>query len=165
MRCAINLDTVYPFIPTLATGTTGFSKEADFIKKENKNNLSQLHKSFALGLGGVFIELDNVQNECSVENWDGYGALPINKTSANNTEELLNALPIGLTAPSIGAEPDGTITVGWYNSPQKALSISISPENDLHYAAIIGLRRIYGTEPFFGTLPRAIHELICLVIA
>jgi hypothetical protein len=40
------------------------------------------------------------------------------------------------------------------------LSISVTPDGNLHYAAISGLRTSYGTEPFFDIVPRTIINLI-----
>lgn len=36
----------------------------------------------------------------------------------------------------------------------------VSPEGDLHYAALLGSSKVYGTEPFFGETPSRILELI-----
>jgi hypothetical protein len=40
------------------------------------------------------------------------------------------------------------------------LSVSVSPDGELHYAALLGLSKAYGTEPFFGEAPRPILDLI-----
>jgi hypothetical protein len=38
--------------------------------------------------------------------------------------------------------------------------VSITPEGDLHYAALIGPNKAYGTEVFFGEVPAGILDLI-----
>ena len=65
-----------------------------------------------------------------------------------------------MAAPSVGAEPDGQITFEWYQSQRRILSVSVSQEGDLHYAALLGYSRRYGTEPFFGEIPADILKLV-----
>ena len=62
--------------------------------------------------------------------------------------------------PSVGAEPDGHITFEWHRGPERTLSVSVSPDAELHFAARIGSARDYGTRPFFGEVPHRIFELI-----
>jgi len=42
--------------------------------------------------------------------------------------------------------------------------VSVSPEGDLHYAALLGPNKAYGTELFFGEVPKAILDLIARVM-
>jgi hypothetical protein len=48
----------------------------------------------------------------------------------------------------------------WYRSPRRTLSVSVAPGDDLHYAALFGPSRVYGTEAFFGEIPEGILNLI-----
>ncbi|MBI1902176.1 MAG: hypothetical protein HYS13_13835 [Planctomycetia bacterium] len=73
---------------------------------------------------------------------------------------LTEALPLGFPAPSIGAEPDGDLTLEWHCSPRRTLSVSVSPEGDLDYAGLFGPNRTYGTEVFYGEVPETILRLI-----
>jgi hypothetical protein len=114
---------------------------------------------------GVFDELFHTLEECREPNWDGYGAQPVSEQLYHFGRRLLEALPLGTPAPSIGAEPDGHLTIEWYRSPRRTLSVSISPDGDLHYAALLGDSKAYGTEPFFGEAPKAIVDLIHRVMA
>lgn len=98
--------------------------------------------------------------QCSSANWDGYGAIPVARETFMRACNFLEALPLGTTAPSVGVEPDGNLTLEWYRSPRRILSVSISPEGELHYAALLGHRKIYGTEPFCGELLGIILEII-----
>jgi len=105
-------------------------------------------------------ELYQVFEECCQANWDGHGAAPASVRAVQLAYEFLEALPLGTSAPSIGAEPDGHITLDWYHSPRQTVSISVSPEGELHYAALMGASKAYGTEPFFGEVPKEIMDLI-----
>jgi len=151
--------------PQLSYGTApthGASEEARFIANQSQEDRRRLREAHSLGLGAdrTFEELFVVARECRTPNWDGYGASPIASQTFNHACQLLGALPLGIPAPSVGAEPDGHVTFEWHRSPRWTLSVSISPEGDLHYAALLGSSKVYGTEPFFGETPSRILELI-----
>lgn len=140
----------------------GSSKTAEFIANCIKQPRQQLQNSYALGqkAKGSLNDLQQIFYECCHENWDGYGALPVSAYTYRSAYEFLEALPLGTPAPSIGAEPDGHITLEWYESLRRILSVSISPDSDLHYAALIGTSKAYGTEPFLGEIPKEVIGLI-----
>lgn len=98
--------------------------------------------------------------ECREPNWDGYGAQPVGDQTYHLAHEFLKALPLGIPVPSLGAEPDGHVTAEWYQSPQRTLSVSISPEGELHFAALLGSAKTYGTESFIGAVPKVLVDLI-----
>jgi hypothetical protein len=108
----------------------------------------------------MFEELLKTFEECREPNWDGYGAQAVREATYHLAHQFLAALPLSTPVPSIGAEPDGQITVEWYRSPQRTLSVSVSPEGDLHYAALLGAERICGTETFRARIPKVVADLI-----
>jgi hypothetical protein len=110
-------------------------------------------------------ELATVWEECRNPNWDGFKALPISQDALHGAYTFLESLPLGFPPPSIGAEPDGEVTLEWHRSERRTLSISVSPDGELHYAALLGPNRVYGTEVFFGEVPRSIEDLIRRVYA
>lgn len=142
--------------------THGASETAQFVAEQAEKMRGRLHESYALGLAGkgVFDELYSVAERCLVRDWDGYGAAPVSADAYALASQFLRALPLGIAAPSVGAEPDGQLTFEWYRSPRRLLSVSISPDADLHYAALLGPNKAYGTEAFFGEVPRMILDLI-----
>jgi hypothetical protein len=113
----------------------------------------------------MFEERSKTFEECRESNWDGYGAQPVREETYHLAHQFLAALPLSTPAPFIGAEPDGHLTAGWYRSPQRTLSVSISPGGDLHYAALLGSAKTYGTEPFVGDVPKVISDLVDQVTA
>ena len=145
----------------------GTSDIARFVAEEAQRGRSRLQESFTFGLRakGAFDELWQVYEECREPNWDGYNALPVTEAAYQLAYQFLEALPLSTTPPSFGAEPDGHITLEWHRSPRRTLSVSISPEGDLHYAALLGDSKAYGTEPFFREAPKAIVDLIYRVMA
>lgn len=152
--------------PITAVTSGGASETACFITVQRQKWRGRLQDSYALGqqAKGSINELYNVFVECRGANWDGYGAVPISMQAFQFAYEVLEALPLGTPAPSVGVEPDGHITLEWYRSPRYTLSISVSPEGELHYAALIGASKAYGTEPFFGDVSKEIMDLIQRVI-
>ncbi len=140
---------------------SGFSDVARFVDEASQGSRRALHKSNVFGLESrVREELAAVGDECCHEGWDGYGALPIVQDTLRNAHTFLESLPYGFPAPSIGAEPDGQLTMEWHRATRRTLSVSVTPDGELHYAAILGPNRVYGTEAFFGNVPKSIQELI-----
>jgi hypothetical protein len=105
-------------------------------------------------------ELATVWDECREPNWDGNAALPVTRDTLRNTYQFLESLPADIPAPSIGAEPDGHLTLEWHHSARRTMSVSVSPESDLHYSALFGSSRHYGTEVFSGEVPKIMLHLI-----
>lgn len=149
------------------TTSGGASATAGFITQQIYDWHQQLQESYILGQKGKgsLNELYSVFDECRQPNWDGYGAVPVSERTFRIARAFLEALPLGEPAPSVGAEPDGHITLEWYSSPRQTLSVSVSPEGQLHYAALIDAENPkYATESFYGYVPRIIIELIHRVV-
>lgn len=145
-----------------AWDTTGTSEEAQYIANESFLICRRLQDSIALGLEGkgVFSELTSVYAECSQPNWDGYGALRVLPETYSNANSFLQMLPqLDFPRPSVSAEPDGHITFEWHSARRKTLSVSIAPDGNLHYAAILGPITRYGTEPI-GAHGSVIEDLV-----
>ena len=143
------------------TTINGGSQAAEYIQQQLDGHQRYLHKSAALGIEQVLRdELAETWEECSQPDWDGYNARPVVWDSYQNARQFLLALPLGTPLPSIGAEPDGHITLEWHLAPRRTLSVSITPDELLHYAALVGPARTCGSEPFFGEVPQRILDLI-----
>ncbi|MDE3068089.1 MAG: hypothetical protein KGJ60_11135 [Verrucomicrobiota bacterium] len=145
--------------------TRGASELAHFVAQQSAAGRSSLQDSFYFGfnLQEVLNELYAVAEECKSANWDGQGAAAVSDESYRAAYKFLEALPLGAVAPSAGVEPDGEMTLEWYHSPRRTLSISFSKNGELHYAALIGASKVYGTEPFFGEVPQIITGLVSRV--
>ena len=155
----VNRDTPFPAGMILTYGT---STDAEYVASRIANGQARLRKSnsFGSGIETAIEELHGIADECMSPGWDGYDAEPVRQETIRQAEDFLYALPLGVAAPSVGVEPDGQITFEWYQSSRRVLSVSVSPEGDLHYAAILGYSRRYGTEPFFGDVPAEILKLV-----
>jgi len=147
-----------------ATQYLGESQAAKYVQDQIAEHNLFLHKSAAIGTENVIREeLADVWEECSEPNWDGYNALPVSRDSFRNAQRLLLTLPLGTKLPSIGAIPNGNIALEWHHSRRRSLTVTVSPDGDLHYAALLGPGRTCGTEPFFGEESPIILELIAKV--
>lgn len=107
-------------------------------------------------------ELAQVWEECKEPGWDGYDAVAVEQDTLREAYTLIDSLPLGFPRPTIGAEPDGQLTLEWRKSPSRMLSVSVDPDGLLHYAGIFGASKHYGTLAFFSSAP---PELIRLVQA
>lgn len=143
--------------------TAGFSCAATFVRQQLGQVLN--HKLSSLSLGRAIqmahAQLQQVFEECSSPAWDGYGAEPVTFEAYINARRVLDALPPDIAMPTFGAEPDGHLTMEWYRTKSHLLSLSVSPEGDLYYAALLaGGRRRSGKEPFLGDLPADLLRII-----
>ena len=146
---------------TAVSHTRGFSDAAEFVDRKSDEGRWRLRELHAFGIGSTLRdELATVWDECREPNWDGYDAMPVTQDTLRNAYQFLEAMPADVPAPSIGAEPDGDLTLEWHQSPRRTLSVSVTPGCDLHYSALFGSRRSYGTETFFGDIPEIVLGLI-----
>jgi len=143
-----------------ATPQRGFSPTADSIAEMRDINRKHLASSAVLGKQTALIELASVWEECQHPNWDGYNALAVQPETLINTYHFVESLPLGYPLPSISAEPDGHMALEWYQNPSWTLSVSVSPESDLYYAALFGANTVRGSEVFHDDVPRIILGLI-----
>ena len=136
--------------PAVISGCSGQDFSAgDFIDQQMRELSIHLQRSKVLGFAarGVFWELEKTFSECGVDGWDGRKAKAITKEVLWNAKTFLESFPWGSESPEIGVEPDGAISLEWYRSPSRIVSISINPGGGVYYAAIIGAKRRHGIDP------------------
>jgi hypothetical protein len=147
----------------IATGMSqGTSEAADQILCLITQTHGRLRQAVSLGEGisRAAIALRTTAEACGRAGWDGEGALAITPAVKADAFRFLASLPLGVAVPSVGAEPDGQLTFEWYRSTDWLLSLSIAGEGTVHWAAVMGSKKACGTEPFTGSTPRAILDLI-----
>jgi hypothetical protein len=121
---------------------------ACFVGQQRENCYELLQESNVLRLveKGTLQQLYEIFKECSSAGWDGEQAKPISPEVLQNAIRFLFSFPSGIEAPDICAEPDGAITLEWYRSPNKVISISINPDGWVYWAALIGTSRRHGAD-------------------
>lgn len=134
----------------------GFSEAAQIVVDANRDNYDRLARSVTFSKQPAYDDLGEVWNECSNPNWDAHGAEPVERETLRNAYLFIEALPYGYPLPSIGAEPDGHITLEWYRATNWILSVSVSAEGVLYYAALLGDEDPRGTCRFDGEVPKTI---------
>ena len=145
-----------------ASSTPGLSETATYLKNQAYEGYKHSREPISRGNArqATMDALFDTYNESSQDNWDGHGASAVTQSVYRNAYRLLEVIPDGVSFPSIGAEPDGQITFEWHQSPRQTLSLSITSEGDIHYAALLGAGRAYGTEPFLDQIPDTVLSLI-----
>lgn len=103
--------------------------------------------------------------ECSAPGWDGYGANAVTAAAVADARVFAERIDFSRVVPEVGAEPDGALTFEWHRSARLTLSVSVPGSGVLHYAALLGAAKAYGTEPFVGEVPKIISDLIHRVTA
>lgn len=144
----------------MLTAIRGNTKTAGYIDVTTQNQKGYFDQSVTLGRQSAYNELFAFWQECKFPNWDGYNALAVQEATLIKTYWFIEALPLGFPSPSVGAEPDGHLTLEWYSNPRWILSVSISPEGMLYYAALFGNRSEQGSDNFWGEIPQPILKLI-----
>ena len=142
------------------------SPAAAGIDQRIAQNRHRLQQSSAVGMESfIREELANTLLDCREPGWKGEPSDPVRWESYETAKQFLLALPLGTPHPSPGAEAeaDGDLTLGWFRSARRVLSISFSPDGCLHYAALIGHQSHRGSVPFDGTVPETILSLIAEV--
>lgn len=154
-------------IPYYGTAPSGGVGPVACMVAQRVDKLTELlENSLTFGWKKDFMaELFRVVEENQSPNWDGYGARAVSWDAYVKASQFIQALPSGASEASADAEPDGNIVIEWYRSPRKTLSVSISSDGELNYAALIGASRVYGTESFYGPIPSVVLDLISRVAA
>jgi hypothetical protein len=107
-------------------------QETETLTKKLSMLLSSEYEQFRL-------DLAEVKNSCSIANWDGYGALPLNKNSVLWAEcfihSFMGSYHPDLPFPELCPEPDGDLGMDWTIN-QHQLALSIDEKGLLSYAYI-----------------------------
>ena len=144
----------------MTTTTLGFSDAADSIRKSALRQHKTLRESASFGNQVALDELSEVWDECQQPGWDGYGALPVEQATLTAAYCVIDTLPYGFPLPTIGADPDGQLTLEWRKAPRRILSVSVDPDGYLHYAGLFGANKRFGTLEFFATTPMELLQMI-----
>ena len=140
--------------------SSGVSPEAISLIERLEEAENELHQNFTLGeyYLKVLSGLTEISDECSVKNWDGYGAEPVSIRSLENSANFAKTLPTQFPVPDISADPDGEVSFEWHITPRQVFSVSIGDYNQLNYAGLFGKNKTHGVEYFRDELPKTILE-------
>jgi hypothetical protein len=108
--------------------------------------------------------IEAVRNEAGREGWDGYGATAVYEDTVAQALTFFRSLPTSLPAPDIAASPDGEISFNWSTGPAHIVSVAVTAEGMLNYAALAGSSRNYGSEVLSDELPKSVTLAIQKVV-
>jgi len=136
---------------------------ADFesLKKHYDTIVAKFRETSTLGyLDDVYQSLDEIFEECSEENWDGYDALPISEDVVLEAKRLIESLPAtsSIPMPEIVPEPTGEIGLEWYKSKRSVFVVSVNGKNEAAYAGLFGPNKTHGEEYFGDSIPSVIID-------
>jgi hypothetical protein len=109
--------------------------------------------------------VDKAIKEYSEEDWDGYGAQPVDAVACQNAIWFSRLLPMNIPVPEIYIDTDGEITFEWYLAPRKVFSVTARRNKELAYAGLFGVNKTHGTESLYDEVPETILENISRVLA
>jgi hypothetical protein len=150
------------------TTTSGISEEHATITTMMSNIHLHLNNrpSIIAERNRCLHEIRTVFLACSNEGWDGYGAQPVSKAACYHAEMLLTSFPAFLPFPTVSAEPDGHLTFEWYINPSRLLNVSISPNAELHYAALLSTNEVIsGSCSCHGAMPKELLNIIAAIFS
>ena len=96
--------------------------------------------------------------ECSVPDWDGYGAAPASSMSAAWAEQVVAASPPSLGVPHFSFDADGDALLEWTLADDRVLNVSVGADGEVRYAARISGFKRTGIEIFADALPAGLAE-------
>ena len=103
------------FVPT----DRGASDVAQALNSFVKEMLEDCSPSAIINADESLQELYRLSEECSSENWDGYGAQPVDPDSFIEAERFIQALPTTVREPEIAVDPDGEISLEWNSNQER----------------------------------------------
>lgn len=98
--------------------------------------------------------------ECAEPNWDGYDAPALKPQVFQYAKQFIASIPFDLPVPEIGASPQGDISFEWCLGPKKIVSVGVSSNGEIHFASLIGYRRVFGSFPFDGVFDGQLYSLV-----
>ena len=142
------------------TVESGVSEAAQTLK-DFRNRIDVLnHESATFSNLSLDDQLIDAYCEATQSDWDGEGSTPVEPGTLKLAKEFVESLPRKYQTPEIAPEPDGHVSLEWYNGKRRLLSVSVNPDGRLHWAALIGSEDPRGSCVFFGEAPKTLLHLL-----
>ncbi len=142
------------------TGSNAVSEDSQLIRNKFEKAIAELRETITAGqsLRKALETLEEIYEEASLDNWDGYGAKPVTKEALFETQKLLDLLPSSVPLPDLVPEPCGEIGLEWVKNRHHIFSVSLAGHGKITYAGLYGPNETHGTEYLGDVLPTIIIE-------
>lgn len=134
----------------------GFSDAAKYLTNKRNSLREWQQEAVTFSRQPAYDALWDAWQPCKEANWDGEGADAVEREAYQTAYLLIEALPSGVPSPTIAAEPDGHLSFEWYKHSRQLLSVSVSPDGTLYWAALVGSEDPRGSCQFDGEFPRTL---------
>jgi hypothetical protein len=114
--------------------------------------------TFGRPLNEALTSLFEIYEECSIEDWDGYGAVPVTPETFAEAKRIIDLLPSSIQMPEMVGEPTGEIGFEWRGRPGRIFVMAVSGRHRITYAGIFDGNKTNGSEHFEETLPSVVIE-------
>ena len=147
----------FGYQPFIRTVNTGSSPEAKKFELQTERVVA--HFRDRASRQRALQELHEVWSRQGSTNQNGNHVDTIARETYELSKRFLNCLPSEVCSPEVSADPDGEISLDWYEGPTKQLSVSIGPGGKMTYAGIFGQGiKAHGTEAFDDAIPATVFD-------
>jgi hypothetical protein len=162
----IPIITIPLIFTTLGERSLSASKEGREICQLWGKSIDHFRGSWTYGepWRNTMAELSGLFEECSRPDWDGYDAPPLSAEVFQVAAQFVASIPFDVPVPEISASPAGDISFEWAQTARRIVSVAISENREIHYAALNGHKRSFGSMPFDGSFDSQLHDLIQSVL-
>lgn len=147
------------------TISRGVSAPAQYVDQTTREVRARLIEPATFTRQSAYDALWDAWQPCQIADWDDESADPIEHETFRIAYRLIEALPIGCPLPTVSAEPDGHLSFEWYKHPRRLLSVSISGNGTLYWAALVGSEDSRGSCQFFDEFPSTLLRWVGRVYA
>lgn len=145
---------------SLCVMSPGVSDESQQIAKYINKIFNDELKTMSLGWRNSLIQdLEEIQDECSEKNWDGYQADPISPLTIAAGKEFLRLLPDHIAKPEIVPETEGEIGFLWKKGREITFLLSVNSKT-IFFVEKVGSYKSHGEMKLQSSLPDKIKETL-----
>ena len=108
-------------------------------------------------------ELQQIQQECSVANWDGEDADPISSEAITFAAEFIARLPIDFPMPELTASSKGEVVLDWIENQTRMTTVYLKPSRQVVFAWVYDNESNHGSYMYAGRVdPRLTSTVLQL---
>lgn len=135
----------------------GVSEAAQTLDSVREYESSRSDETVTFSNQSLHDQLIDVFCAALEDGWEGEGSCAVSRQTLAIAKLLVDSLPLAFRTPAITGEPDGHVCLEWYVHPRRVLTVSLSSEGVLHWAALVGEEDPRGSCRFYGELPKTLE--------